>query len=136
MKRMLLLLIVLVMAALACGGSSSSTTQATRVPGDTIIVSTGTLRETIRGRSGTVTKSTIINVRKLNGTLDNRDNDLRELCLDFIYYRDQIVKETARGNTSKADDARRQMDRINRWLDAYHEDDVQFMFTLIGEKNW
>lgn len=135
MKRMLLLIAVLVMSILACGGSGS-TTQATRAPRETITVSAGELRSTIRNHSGTITKDTIIKVQKLDGTYDSRQNDLLELCLDFIYYRDQILKETAKGNTSKADSARNSLNQVSNWLDAYHESDVEFMWTFISEKGW
>lgn len=135
MKKLLLLLIVLVMAILACGGSGSST-QATSPPKQVVTVKSGELRETIRTYSGTVTKSTVIRVQKLNGSYDNRENDLRELCLDFIYYRDQVIKETAKGNTSRADAARNTLNQINTWLDAYNEDDIQAMYSLIKDKGW
>lgn len=133
-----LLLIIIVMSTLACicvgSTQTSSTPRETSVP--PITVNSGKLKETIRSHSGNITKSTVINVRKMDGTLDTRKDDLKELCLDFNYYQAQIIKHTAEGNTSKADDARTAWKQINTWLEVYNYDDVAYMFTLIKEKGW
>jgi DNA polymerase III delta prime subunit len=135
MRKLVFLLLIFVLSILACGGSGSST-RATSPPRETVTVKSGELRNTIRSYSGTITRNTVFKVQKLDGTYDNRSNDLRELCLDFNYYRDQIIEHTAKGNIAKADDARDWLDRINLWLDAYNEDDIQAMFTLIKDKGW
>lgn len=135
MKNLLLLLITLVMAIIACCGSGAAP-RATTVPKEVVTVRSGELRKTIQNYSGTITRSTVFKVQKLNGTYDTRENDLRELCLDFNYYRDQVIEQTAKGNTAKADDARDWLGRINTWLDAYNEDDIQAMYSLIKTKGW
>lgn len=135
MKKLLLVLIVFVLATLACGGSGTST-RATSPPRETVTVKSGGLRSAIQNYSGTITRSTVFNVQKLDGTYDNRSNDLRELCLDFNYYHKQIIEQIAKGNTAKADDARDWLNRINTWLDAYNEDDIQAMHSLIKDKGW
>jgi len=135
MKK-LLLLIIIVFSTIACIGSGSTQSPTKRPPREVVTVKSGQLRDTIQDRTDTITKDTVIRVQKLDGSYDNRQNDLRELCLDFIFYRDRIIKETARGNTAKADDARMWLDRINVWLNAYHEDDIGYMWTLIKQKGW
>ncbi len=135
MKNMTLLLVVLVLAVLACGGSGSSS-QATSPPRESIRIKSGELRHTIQNYSGTITRSTVFNVQKLDGAYDNRENDLRELCLDYNYYHKEVIEQTAKGNTAKADKARTRLNQINTWLNAYDEDDIQAMHTLIKNKGW
>lgn len=70
-------------------------------------------------------------VTKKDGSLDERPDDLEELCLDWVFYRDKIVEYTQAGNTKKADEARIAWNDINIWLDEYHENDVETMFSII-----
>jgi hypothetical protein len=72
-------------------------------------------------------------VTKLDGSLDARPNDLEELCLDWLYYRDKILEYTQSGKTEKADDARAAWNDINNWLDEYDENDIQTMFSIIED---
>lgn len=74
-------------------------------------------------------------VTKLDGSLDARPNDLEELCLDWLYYRDKILEYTQSGNSEKADDARTTWNEINDWLDKYNENDVSTMFSIIENRN-
>ena len=81
-----------------------------------------------------IAKETVVNVYKKNGTLDEREGDLKELCLDWLYYRAKILEYASSGENDKADDARERFNSINAWLDEYEEVDVETMFSII-EKN-
>ncbi len=70
-------------------------------------------------------------VRKLDGTLAERPNDLEEMCKDWLFYRNQILKHNAAGRTNKADEARRDFQTVNSWLNAYSEEDVVAMFEIL-----
>jgi hypothetical protein len=74
-------------------------------------------------------------VTKIDGSIDARPNDLEELCLDWLYYRDKILEYTQAGNTDKANDARTAWNEINVWLDEYNENDVSIMFSIIENRN-
>lgn len=97
-----------------------------------ITVNAGELRD----YESQITKDGVINVYMLDGTLDEREDDLKQLCLDWHFYRTQILKFSAEGKTEKADSARNSFDQINYWLEDYDEDDVSFMLALIEEKGW
>jgi hypothetical protein len=75
-----------------------------------------------RGSSRAANRST--NVRKKDGTFDERDNDLQILCEDWRFYRGRIVKASAAGDEKAAAEARQKFQRITRWLDAYPDDEV------------
>lgn len=64
-----------------------------------------------------ISKDIVINVYKKNGTLDQRQDDLKELCLDYFFYRD-------RGDAEGFAD-------INTWLNAYNENDVSVMCSVV-----
>jgi hypothetical protein len=72
-----------------------------------------------------------VRVYKKDGTLDERANDLEELCLDYSYYRKKIVEYEAAGRSEKAAEARTAFQRVNAWLDAYHRDDFEVMYFEI-----
>jgi len=74
-------------------------------------------------------------VTKIDGSLDERPNDLEELCLDWLYYRDKILEYTQAGKTDKAADARTAWNEINAWLNEYNENDVSTMFSIIENRN-
>jgi hypothetical protein len=74
-------------------------------------------------------------VTKIDGSLDARPNDLEELCLDWLYYRDKILEYTQAGKTDKATDARTAWNEINVWLNEYNENDVTTMFSIIENRN-
>ena len=74
-------------------------------------------------------------VTKLDGSLDERPNDLEELCLDWLYYRNKILEYTQAGKTDKAADARTAWNEINAWLNEYNENDVSTMFLIIENRN-
>jgi len=73
-------------------------------------------------------------VYKKNGTLDARPNDLEELCLDWLFYRNKILEYTQAGNNEKAAQARTAFNEINAWLSEYNENDVQTMFSIIEKR--
>jgi len=74
-------------------------------------------------------------VTKKDGSLDDRPNDLEELCLDWLYYQNKILEYTQAGQTKQADDARTSWNEINNWLNEYNESDVETMFSIIQEKS-
>jgi hypothetical protein len=83
-----------------------------------------------------IEEDTVINVHKQNGTLDNREGDLKELCLDWLYFRAKILEYVSEGKSDKANEARRDFNSANLWLDEYNESDVQTMFSIIEKNNW
>jgi hypothetical protein len=109
----------------------TATTRPTAKP-SAITVKAGELRE----YENKITKTGVVNVYMLDGTLDEREDDLKQLCLDWHFYRAQILKFTAEGKTEKADSARNSLDQINYWLEDYDQDDVTFLLALIQERGW
>jgi hypothetical protein len=77
--------------------------------------------------------SSIPNVPKKDGTYDARTNDLEELCRDYIFFRNRIIKYTREGDEKAANKARADFQQTNRWLEAYNEKDMNDMFTRIGD---
>lgn len=75
-------------------------------------------------------------IMKKNGSYDNRVNDLEELCKDWIYYRNKIIKLAGEGDSSGAAKARASFNEVNINLSEYEEKDVQKMFSLIGESGY
>jgi hypothetical protein len=71
-------------------------------------------------------------VMKKDGTYDQRANDLEEMCRDYVFYRNRILKYTRSGDLGAAADARNSFNQINNTLSIqYYEDDTSKMFTLI-----
>jgi tetratricopeptide (TPR) repeat protein len=70
-------------------------------------------------------------VTKLNGSLDERPNDLEELCLDWLYYRNKILEYEQAGQTENANEARTAWNEINAWLNEYNQSDVEVMFSIV-----
>lgn len=77
-------------------------------------------------------KNSIPNVPKKDGTYDARTNDLEELCRDYIFFRNRIIKYAREGDEKAANKARADFQQTNRWLEAYNEKDMNDMFTRIG----
>jgi hypothetical protein len=75
-------------------------------------------------------------VRKRDGTIDERPNDLEELCKDWLYYRKKIIEHEVAGKTEKAAEARARFQAVNFWLDEYDESDVGTMFTILEEMGY
>jgi hypothetical protein len=69
-------------------------------------------------------------VRKLDGTIDDRQDDLQELAQDWIFYRNRILKYQHEADYEKAAKARRKFQQVNAWLDAYDPNDVSFMISV------
>lgn len=90
--------------------------------GDMIIIPAGELGakyQTVKGKR--------FNVRKLDGTIDARENDLEELAQDWIFYRNKILEYHRGGDYKKANKARGAFEQINFLLNAYNQNDVSFM---------
>ena len=71
---------------------------------------------------------TEVYIYKKDGTLDDRPNDLEELCLDYVYYRRKILEYEAEGKSEKADEARATFKKVNLWLDEYDRNDYETMY--------
>ena len=97
-----------------------------------LIIQAGTLSQ----YESQITKDTVINVYKKDGTLDDREGDLKELCLDWLYYRAKIMEYESLGDSDKANEARNSFNRVNTWLSDYDEADVQTMFSIIDKNKW
>lgn len=69
-------------------------------------------------------------VRKVNGTIDDRQDDLQELAKDWIFYRNRILKYHHDADYKKAAKARRKFQQVNAWMDAYDPNDVSFMTSI------
>ena len=77
---------------------------------------------------------TTTDVPKKDGTFDARKNDLEELCRDYVFYRDQILKHARAGDQEAANKDREAFQQVNTWLEAYSEEDMQKMFDRIGQR--
>jgi hypothetical protein len=76
-------------------------------------------------------------VMKKNGIYDDRANDLEELCKDYLYYRNKILKSAKMGDNQGAAKARSSFNQVNNTLSVeYTEDDIQHMFTLIEKSGY
>ena len=74
---------------------------------------------------------------KKNGTIADNLNDIEKLCRDYAFLKSKILEYSQKGEKNSAADARNDLEVTNRWLDEYHEDDVQTMFSylnLLGEE--
>ena len=63
-------------------------------------------------------------VRKKDGTIDPRENDLDELCKDWVYFKAKIFKYHYEGDEKAATKARRNFQAVNRDLSEYRDEDV------------
>ena len=68
-----------------------------------------------------IQKYSTVNVQKSDGTFDARADDLKQLCLDWYFYRGKDPEKFA---------------EVNHWLNEYHEDDVTAMLARIEKKGW
>jgi len=134
---------ILFLSSIACASSTPKQTPASplatvhiRIPTKTstiitkLVVESGELYLYI----GSYEDYETVNVKKLDGTLDPRPNDLEELCLDWIFYRQKILEYERSGETEKASEARRTWNDVNRWLDEYDEGDIGSMWTIIENR--
>ena len=64
------------------------------------------------------------NIKKKDGTVDQRINDLDELCKDWVYYKAKILKHSKEGDEKAAAKARINFVAVNRDLSEYHDKDV------------
>ena len=76
-------------------------------------------------------------VMKKNGSYDDRANDLEELCKDYLYYRNKILKYAKAGDNQGAAKARSSFNQVNSTMSLeYTEKDIQQMFTLIEKSGY
>ena len=75
-------------------------------------------------------------IAKKDGTVDERRNDLEELCKDWYYYRSKILEHASKGNLDKAEDARKWFRAINAWLEEYDYLDVAAMNGILEETGY
>jgi tetratricopeptide (TPR) repeat protein len=109
-------------------GTSQDSPQATK---SQLIVPAGQLAQYV----DTYSNYDEVFVTKKDGSLDDRSNDLEELCLDYLFYRNRIIEYEQAGQTEKATEARTAWNEINVWLTEYNEDDVGTMWTIIEKRN-
>lgn len=64
------------------------------------------------------------NIKKKDGTVDQRMNDLDELCKDWVYYKTKISKYSKEGDEKAMAEARSNFVAVNRDLSEYHDKDV------------
>lgn len=99
--------------------------------GDKVYVKKGEL-----GKYKVLLSGKDIYVMKKNGAYDDRPNDLEELCKDYLFYRNKIMKYTRAGDNQGAAKARSSFNEVNDNLSEYSEKDVQGMFTLIENSGY
>ena len=131
--KIFLLAMLLFATMLACGSSSSG--QSSGVSSNEraeVIIPAG---ELYKYEDNYPTGQDVF-VRKKDGTIDPRPNDLEELCKDWLYYRKKIIEAESAGQTDKADEYRATFRQVNAWLDEYNEDDVGTMFTILEEQGY
>ena len=76
-------------------------------------------------------------VMKKNSSYDDRANDLEELCKDYLYYRNKILKYAKVGDNQGAAKARSSFNQVNSTMSLeYTEKDIQQMFTLIEKSGY
>ncbi len=75
-------------------------------------------------------------IAKRDRTIDARENDLEELCKDWLFYRKQILEAEARGDHAAASKHRAAFQRVNGWLDEYGEDDVSAMMSKLEAEGY
>lgn len=63
-------------------------------------------------------------IAKKDGTYDERENDLDELCKDWVYLKAKTYKYGREGNVEEAQKARESFQRTNVWLSEYRDEDV------------
>jgi uncharacterized protein YdbL (DUF1318 family) len=66
-------------------------------------------------------------LKKKNGTVDERVNDIEELAKDWVFYRRKIIEANVSGNTEKLRKYQLSFQQINQWLNAYDNEDVSYM---------
>ena len=64
------------------------------------------------------------------------DDELEDLCKDWLYYRKKILEHEAAGNTEKADKARQRFQQVNAWLAEYDDADVNAMFDKLEREGY
>jgi hypothetical protein len=64
------------------------------------------------------------------------DDELEDLCKDWLYYRKKILEHEAAGDTEKADEARQRAQQVSAWLAEYDDDDVDAMFDKLEREGY
>ena len=74
------------------------------------------------------------NVPKADGSYETtRCNDLEELCKDYIFFRKEILKANQEGDNQKVIEYRADFEKVNIWLKAYKESDVEATFSRLED---
>jgi hypothetical protein len=76
------------------------------------------------GSSSATIKSAPSRIAKKDGTFDARENDLDEICQDWVRAKAKAYKYGREGNQEAAAEARKDLADTNRWLSAYPDADV------------
>lgn len=75
-------------------------------------------------------------VRKLDGTIDSRADDLEELCKDWYYYRYKIIEADVAGNADDLAEYQATFKNVNYWLEEYSQSDVTTMFGILTDSGY
>ena len=66
-----------------------------------------------------------------NGTIAHWPNDIEKLCRDFYQYKRLIHEYSKKGDKDGLSQLQGEFDATNQWLNQYHPDDVQTMFSFL-----
>ena len=87
-----------------------------------VTIEAGKLAETYESLNGANFK-----LKKKNGTIDERVNDIEELAKDCVFYRRKIIEANISGNNKKLRKYQQSFQQVNQWLNAYDDNDVSYM---------
>ena len=126
-----------VLTGLFPGSLPGTDSPATSTPSakEKIIVEPGRLYDVIEDLGGYPADKEIV-VRKLDGTIDERPNDLEELARSWLFCQKMMFQAATQGDFKKRDKYIAEQQQINRWLDEYHEDDWSTMLSLFDDEYW
>jgi hypothetical protein len=105
--------LMLLLRILASGGSSPTSSGGTTAPAQNI--ASAKQISPVPKKSG---------ITKKDGTVDERENDLDELCKDWVFYKARAYKFGREGDQKAAADAQKSFAETNRWLSDYRDEDV------------
>lgn len=124
MRKSIIYVVCLSVALMFCASMSEA--------GDKIYLKKGELK-----KYNSLPSGKDLYVMKKNGSYDDRPNDLEELCKDYLFYRNKIMKYAQAGDNQGAAKARSSFNEVNSTLSAeYTEKDIERMFTLIEKSGY
>jgi len=90
----------------------------------------------LRAEIGSIPKDATINVRKSDGTIDDRDGDLEELVKDALFWSVKYHRAVAAYDFQKATEYLQNLERTAGWLAEYETSDMQAMMDAVqaGER--